>query len=71
MKKWRMLLVAATLLMVFAPAAFAQGATGGGESHGALWIAAAFGLVFSITAHAGDLFESFVKRHFGVKNPDL
>jgi F-type H+-transporting ATPase subunit c len=44
MKKWRMLLVAATLLMVFAPAAFAQAATGGGESHGALWIAAAFGM---------------------------
>lgn len=44
MKKWRMLLVAATLLMVFAPAAFAQGVTGGGESHGALWIAAAFGM---------------------------
>ena len=44
MKKWRMLLVAATLLMVFAPVAFAQGATGGGESHGALWIAAAFGM---------------------------
>ena len=44
MKKWRMLLVAAALLMVLAPAAFAQGATGGGESHGALWIAAAFGM---------------------------
>jgi F-type H+-transporting ATPase subunit c len=44
MRKWRMLLVAATLLMVFAPAAFAQGATAGGESHGALWIAAAFGM---------------------------
>ena len=44
MTKWRMLLVAATLLMVFVPTAFAQGATGGGESHGALWIAAAFGM---------------------------
>ncbi len=44
MKKWRMLLMSATLLMVFAPAAFAQGATGGGESHAALWIAAAFGM---------------------------
>jgi len=44
MKKWRMLLVAATLLMVLAPAAFAQGAAGGGENHGALWIAAAFGM---------------------------
>lgn len=44
MKKWRMLLVAVTLLMVFAPGAVAQGATGGGDSHGALWIAAAFGM---------------------------
>ncbi len=44
MKKWRMLLVAVTLLMVFSPAAFAQGTTGGGESHAALWIAAAFGM---------------------------
>jgi len=44
MKKWRMLLVAVTFLMAFAPAAFAQGATGGGESHAALWIAAAFGM---------------------------
>jgi F-type H+-transporting ATPase subunit c len=44
MKKWRMLLVVAILLMVFVPAAFAQGATGGGENHGALWIAAAFGM---------------------------
>jgi phosphatidate cytidylyltransferase len=35
---------------------------------GTLWFAALFGLIFSITAHAGDLFESFVKRHFGVKN---
>jgi phosphatidate cytidylyltransferase len=35
---------------------------------GGLWIAGLFGLVFSVTAHAGDLFESFVKRHFGVKN---
>jgi F-type H+-transporting ATPase subunit c len=39
-----MLLVAATLLMVFAPAAFAQGAAGGAENHSALWIAAAFGM---------------------------
>ena len=44
MKKWSMLLVALTLLIVLAPAAFAQGATGGTESHGALWIAAAFGM---------------------------
>lgn len=35
---------------------------------GAPWFAALFGLVFSITAHAGDLFESFAKRHFGVKD---
>jgi phosphatidate cytidylyltransferase len=35
---------------------------------GALWFAALFGLIFSITAHAGDLFESFAKRHFGVKD---
>ncbi len=35
---------------------------------GALWIAALFGLVFSAIAHAGDLFESFVKRRFGIKN---
>ena len=32
------------------------------------WLAAFFALVFSLTAHAGDLFESFVKRRFGVKN---
>jgi phosphatidate cytidylyltransferase len=32
------------------------------------WIAALFGLVFSAVAHAGDLFESFVKRRFGIKN---
>ena len=25
-------------------------------------------LVFSVTAHAGDLFESFVKRRFGIKD---
>ena len=31
-------------------------------------IALAFGFAFSATAHAGDLFESFVKRHFGVKD---
>jgi phosphatidate cytidylyltransferase len=35
---------------------------------GKLWIAALFGLVFSAIAHAGDLFESFVKRRFGIKN---
>ncbi len=35
---------------------------------GTLWIAAVFGLIFSAIAHAGDLFESFVKRRFGIKN---
>ncbi len=35
---------------------------------GTLWIAALFALVFSAIAHAGDLFESFVKRQFGIKN---
>jgi phosphatidate cytidylyltransferase len=35
---------------------------------GTLWIAALFALVFSAVAHAGDLFESFVKRQFGIKN---
>jgi phosphatidate cytidylyltransferase len=35
---------------------------------GSLWIAALFALVFSVFVHAGDLFESFVKRQFGIKN---
>jgi len=35
---------------------------------GSPWQAALFGLLFSITAHAGDLFESFVKRRFGIKD---
>jgi phosphatidate cytidylyltransferase len=35
---------------------------------GTLWIAALFALVFSAVAHVGDLFESFVKRRFGIKN---
>jgi len=35
---------------------------------GSLGMAALFGFVFSAVAHAGDLFESFVKRHFGLKN---
>ena len=35
---------------------------------GTLWIASLFALVFSVVAHAGDLFESFVKRQFGIKN---
>jgi phosphatidate cytidylyltransferase len=35
---------------------------------GTLWIASLFALFFSVVAHAGDLFESFVKRQFGIKN---
>ena len=35
---------------------------------GSALIALAFGFVFSFVAHAGDLFESFVKRRFGVKD---
>lgn len=35
---------------------------------GSAWEAALFGLLFSVTAHAGDLFESFVKRRFGIKD---
>jgi phosphatidate cytidylyltransferase len=35
---------------------------------GNAWKAGVFALVFSITAHAGDLFESFVKRRFGTKD---
>jgi phosphatidate cytidylyltransferase len=35
---------------------------------GSAWQAGLFGLLFSITAHAGDLFESFVKRRFGIKD---
>lgn len=35
---------------------------------GTAWQAALFGLLFSITAHLGDLFESFVKRRFGIKD---
>lgn len=35
---------------------------------GTAWEAALFGFLFSITAHAGDLFESFVKRRFGIKD---
>ncbi|HEY4275817.1 MAG TPA: phosphatidate cytidylyltransferase [Rhizomicrobium sp.] len=36
--------------------------------NGIFWGAALFALFFSIFAHAGDLFESFVKRRFGLKN---
>jgi phosphatidate cytidylyltransferase len=35
---------------------------------GAVWAGALFALLFSFTAHAGDLFESFVKRRFGIKD---
>lgn len=35
---------------------------------GTPWIAALFAFFFSAIAHAGDLFESFVKRHFGLKD---
>ena len=35
---------------------------------GALWVASLFALFFSLVAHAGDLFESFVKRQFGIKD---
>jgi phosphatidate cytidylyltransferase len=35
---------------------------------GTFWIGALFALFFSSVAHAGDLFESFVKRRFGIKN---
>jgi phosphatidate cytidylyltransferase len=35
---------------------------------GAALTAALFAFVFSVTAHGGDLFESFVKRRFGLKN---
>ncbi len=35
---------------------------------GVFWIGALFALFFSAVAHAGDLFESFVKRRFGIKN---
>ena len=35
---------------------------------GAVELAFLFALLFSFVAHAGDLFESFVKRHFGFKD---
>jgi F-type H+-transporting ATPase subunit c len=45
MKKLSMLLAAFFGVALLAPAAFAQTAAGGtGESHAALWIAAAFGM---------------------------
>jgi phosphatidate cytidylyltransferase len=36
--------------------------------HGAPLAALPFGFGFSLIAHGGDLFESFVKRRFGIKN---
>jgi phosphatidate cytidylyltransferase len=36
--------------------------------HGAPLMALPFGLAFSVIAHGGDLFESFVKRRFGIKD---
>src|SRR5215469_2030576 len=33
-----------------------------------VWLAMLFGFVFSFAAHAGDLFESLVKRRFGYKD---
>jgi len=35
---------------------------------GSAWQAGLFGFLFSVTAHGGDLFESFVKRRFGIKD---
>ena len=36
--------------------------------HGVPLMALPFGFAFSLIAHGGDLFESFVKRRFGIKN---
>ena len=36
--------------------------------HGAPLMALPFGFAFSVIAHGGDLFESFVKRRFGIKD---
>src|SRR5581483_1604305 len=36
--------------------------------HGATLLALPFGFAFSVIAHGGDLFESFVKRRFGTKD---
>lgn len=46
MKKWAMLLTVFAVVMMLAPAAFAQGAdqAGGGSARGLLGIAAAFGM---------------------------
>jgi F-type H+-transporting ATPase subunit c len=45
MKKWSMLLTSLVAVLLLTPAAFAQGSIPAmGESHAALWIAAAFGM---------------------------
>jgi F-type H+-transporting ATPase subunit c len=45
MKKWSMLLLAFAVMMIVAPAAFAQGKDAAAvESHAALWIGASFGM---------------------------
>jgi len=36
--------------------------------HGSGWKAAIFGVVLALAAHAGDLFESWIKRRVGRKN---
>jgi len=33
-----------------------------------IWILIIFGIIFAVVAQAGDLFESYVKRRFGVKD---
>ena len=54
MNKLKVALMALTTAMVLAPAAMAQeGAAAGSQSHGALWIAAAFGM--AIAAFGGAL----------------
>lgn len=40
----------------------------GGFLGGTAPVAAVFAFLFSFVAHGGDLFESFVKRHFGLKD---
>lgn len=55
-------LVSGTLLAVFAVALFI------GFHGGNIWEAAALGLALALAGHAGDLFESWVKRRVGRKN---
>jgi phosphatidate cytidylyltransferase len=55
-------LVSGTLFPVFAVALFI------GIHGGAVWKAALLGLVLALAGHAGDLFESWVKRRVGRKN---